>query len=48
MTATVSLANTSRQLNVVVTHPPMSGPAATADAATPPMIAYASARSLPS
>jgi hypothetical protein len=38
MTVTVSAAKTYRQLNVVVTQPPISGPAAIAAPATPPMI----------
>ena len=37
-TTTVSAANTRRHVNVVVTHPPMSGPAAIAAAEMPPMI----------
>ena len=48
MTITVSAANTIRQLSSVVTQPPISGPAATAAPATPPMIPNASARWLPS
>jgi hypothetical protein len=38
ITITVSLAKTTRQLSVVVTHPPISGPAAMAAPAAPPMI----------
>jgi hypothetical protein len=48
MTMTTSPAKTRRHVNVVVTQPPISGPAAIAAAATPPIIAYANARSLPS
>ena len=47
MTTTVSPANTYRHDNSVVTHPPISGPAAIAIAAIPPSSAYASARSRP-
>ena len=47
ITTTVSPANTSRQVQALVTKPPISGPAATPAPAIPPSIPNASARSWP-